>query len=31
MTIAYKQPEQLDALIGRLRAGPLPRPPLKAV
>ena len=31
MTIAYRQPEQLDALIGRLRAGPLPRPPLKAV
>ena len=31
MTIAYNQPEQLDALIGRLRAGPPPRPPLKAV
>ena len=31
MTIAYKQPEQLDALIERLRAGPPPRPPLKAV
>ena len=30
MTIAYKQPEQLDALIGRLRAGPHPRPPHKA-
>ena len=29
--IAYKEPEQLDALINRLRAGPLPRPPLKAV
>ena len=31
VTIAYKEPEQLDALIARLRAGPLPRPPLKAV
>ena len=31
MTIAYKEPEQLDALIARLRAGPQPRPPLKAV
>ncbi len=31
LTIAYKEPEQLDALIGRLRASPLPRPPLKAV
>ena len=31
MTIAYKEPEQLDALINRLRAGPQPRPPLKAV
>ena len=31
MTIAYKEPEQLDALIGRLLAGPRPRPPLKAV
>ncbi|MDD9990474.1 MAG: ParB/RepB/Spo0J family partition protein [Rhodospirillales bacterium] len=31
MTIAYKEPEQLDALIGRLRAAPTPRPPLKAV
>ncbi len=31
VTIAYKEPEQLDALIGRLRAGPQPRPPLKAV
>ena len=31
VTIAYKEPEQLDALIARLRAGPQPRPPLKAV
>ena len=31
LTIAYREPEQLDALIGRLRAGPSPRPPLKAV
>ena len=31
VTIAYKEPEQLDALIARLRTGPLPRPPLKAV
>ena len=31
LTIAYKEPEQLDALIGRLRAAPTPRPPLKAV
>ena len=31
LTIAYTQPEQLDALIHRLRSGPLPRPPLKAV
>ncbi len=31
MTIAYKEPEQLDALINRLRAGPSTRPPLKAV
>ena len=31
LTIAYREPEQLDALIGRLRAGPPPRPPLKAV
>ncbi len=27
LTIAYKQPEQLDALINRLRAAPTPRPP----
>ena len=27
LTIAYKEPEQLDALIGRLRAAPTPRPP----
>ena len=27
LTIAYKEPEQLDALIGRLRAGQPPRPP----
>ena len=27
LTIAYREPEQLDALIGRLRAGPSPRPP----
>ena len=31
MTIAYKEPEQLDALINRLREGPSTRPPLKAV
>ena len=31
LAIAYKEPEQLDALIDRLRAGPPPRPPLKAV
>ena len=31
LTITYKEPEQLDALIGRLRAAPTPRPPLKAV
>ena len=31
MTIAYKEPEQLDALINRLRTGPSTRPPLKAV
>ena len=31
LTIAYQAPEQLDALVNRLRAGPLPRPPLKAV
>ena len=31
LMIAYREPEQLDALIGRLRVGPLPRPPLKAV
>ena len=31
MTIAYKEPEQLDALINRLRVSPQPRPPLKAV
>ena len=31
MTIAYKEPEQLDALINRLRSGPSTRPPLKAV
>ena len=31
LTIAYRGGEQLDALVGRLRAGPLPRPPLKAV
>ena len=31
LTIAYKEPEQLDALIARLRAAPPPRPPLKAV
>ena len=31
MTIAYKEPEQLDALVNRLRAGPSTRPPLKAV
>ena len=31
VTIAYKEPEQLDALIARLRAGPSTRPPLKAV
>ena len=31
LTIAYREPEQLDALIGRLRASPLPRSPLKAV
>ena len=31
VTITYKEPEQLDALIARLRAGPQPRPPLKAV
>ena len=31
LTIAYKEPEQLDALIKRLRAAPPPRPPLKAV
>ena len=30
MTIAYKEPEQLDALIGRLLEGPLPRPPRQA-
>ena len=27
LTIAYKEPEQLDALIARLRAAPTPRPP----
>ena len=31
LTIAYREPEQLDALIERLRAGPPRRPPLKAV
>ena len=31
VTIAYKEPEQLDALFARLRAAPTPRPPLKAV
>ena len=31
LSIAYREPEQLDALIGRLRAGSPPRPPLKAV
>ncbi len=31
VTIAYKEPEQLDGLIARLRAAPTPRPPLKAV
>ena len=31
MTIAYKEAEQLDALINRLRASPSPRPPLEAV
>ncbi len=31
LMISYKEPEQLDALIARLRAGPQPRPPLKAV
>ena len=31
VTIAYNEPEQLDALIARLRASPQPRPPLKAV
>ena len=31
LTIAYKEPEQLDALINRLRASPPPRPPLKTV
>ena len=31
LTIAYKEPEQLDAIIVRLRAAPPPRPPLKAV
>ena len=31
LTIAYKEPDQLDALVTRLRAGPAPRPPLKAV
>ena len=30
MTIAYKEPEQLDALIGRLLEVPLPRPPRQA-
>ena len=31
LTIAYQAPEQLDALVNRLRASPPPRPPLKAV
>ena len=31
LSISYREPEQLDALIGRLRAGLPPRPPLKAV
>ena len=31
VTIAYKEPEQLDGLIARLRAAPTPRPPLKAI
>ena len=31
LTIAYKAPEQLDALINRLRAGPQSRPPLKVL